>query len=223
MKKIILLGVLVLLLSGCTVDYNIYIGKDKIHEQVIFEKVKYNFPRAAFFDEVNYSEDDDNDYIDGIEYYSITTNKDNDSIYTYNFKTDDYKRSYAVNSCVTSMNMSVSNGVYSINPSNYYACFDQYPDLTKINVNINLDTNNFEMISNNADSVKNNTYTWVIDTDNYMKKSISLKYKDKSVVEKKEEDEISSWASNHFGLITLGIIVALGLLIFGITKFNSKK
>ena len=74
-----------------------------------------------------------------------------------------------VKECFDELNVQNNNGIYLIRTSNKCKLFNSYSLLSQIKIVINTD---LEIISNNADYVNGNTYTWIINRSNYTNKSV---------------------------------------------------
>lgn len=197
MKKIILLIVCVLTLSGCSVEYNLTID-DSFNENILVftndlnnldinhEEYYNKSYRALFRDMLNtsvmsYFNDENFDpYGSAIQPNVKYYNKkliNNGSIYGINYDFDfDYNnfyRSSAIKSCFNEINISKYQDIYTLKTNNKCKLFDTYPLLDNIKIIINT---NFDIIYNNADFSSDGIYTWVIDRNNYSNKSINISF-----------------------------------------------
>ena len=197
MKKIILLIVCVLTLSGCSVEYNLTID-DSFNENILVftndlnnldinhEEYYNKSYRALFSDMLNtsvmsYFNDENFDpYGSAIQPNVKYYNKkliNNGSIYGINYDFDfDYNnfyRSSAIKSCFNEINISKYQDIYTLKTNNKCNLFDSYPLLDSIKIVINID---YDVIYNNADSSSEGVYTWVIDKNNYTNKNISISF-----------------------------------------------
>ena len=239
-KKIIGLIGVVLLLTGCTVDYNLNIKANGIDEEIILNDTNIHLqPYSAYYDVDSFSETGTK--FDDIDYYNESIDN-NSVIFSYNFGWNDYYRSRAVRTCLNTHSISEGdNNTLILNTSVGLSCFNQYPNMSKLNINITLDINYYEMISSNADSSSNNTYTWVVDANNYDTKYIQLVfgYKkvdiDPSIIDPgnnkqnnenekdKNIEKIKEVANNNFWLVITGSFIVMIIGIFIVIKVKSRK
>lgn len=218
MKKGFLLIIAILLLSGCTVEYNVNFTKNSANELVILNNVTDEvFPVEAYYNEQGASETPIE--IEGIEYYDITKSANATNL-TYNFPIDRYPESKGANLCYKNVSINKMNdGSFNLLTTKYNSCIDYYPELEQIIINLKF-TNDFNITRNNADKVDGNTYTWIIDRNNYNNKGIELSYAFK---EEAEEEQINEKSSKYNILIILGSFLVLGVIIAIVIKLKNKK
>lgn len=198
MKKIISLILMLVLLTGCEATYNLQIDGDDISENINIyttDMANINTPMSDYGDlslkelfdmqqdsfyTVYYNDESYNPYEEekqsNVKYYNqeaISTNSRYGMNYTYKFTSDDIVRSRAINTCYNTFTVNKSNNIYSLSTNNLAKCFKNYTLLDRLTINIK--TSNRVMVQN-ADSVNNDTYTWIITKDNYNNKSIRLSY-----------------------------------------------
>lgn len=199
MKKIFILIIISIFISGCEATYTMSIEEDfnefttlSTFNKDEFEAMKiYANNRPAFFDG-GFAEEPDagykgNFYDDGTRFYD---RKITDRIeYSYRFY-GNYDLSYIANSSVNEFmfanrRMEDSNKYrYSLVASDFTGLFNSYRTLSKITINIKTKR---EVIHHNADSVKDNTYTWVITPGNATR-SINLYFLSDKVFDKNDSD-----------------------------------
>ena len=239
-KKIIGLIVIVLLLTGCSVDYNLYIDKSNVSEEIIFngETIRLQ-PYPVFYDADGFSENGTK--LPDVIYYEMN-NTNNNTVLSYIFDWNDYSRSRAPRTCLKSHNLVRKNdNTYMLSTSAGISCFNQYSNLDSINVSIKLNSDYYTFISKNADSGYNGTYIWNITRDNEKTKHVQMIFKDKENREvpndnpynevptpndKKENpklEEIREVSKNHMGLIIGGSFFLLFIVLFIIIKIKSRK
>ena len=197
MRKIGVLLTLIFLLTGCSATYNITIENNTISDELIIENAKsetysdgmtyeklinvyYNQNVASDINTPGYPEV--NKKIEGYTYYDksiIDKNwkycfKLNNSFAFYDYKNSPLLLEYSFKS------IEVNNNKIVINSNTNKGCtlFDNYPYLDNMVINI---ITNHKVVSNNADEIKENTYTWFINKNNYKTKEIAIQI-DKSVV-----------------------------------------
>lgn len=176
-KKISLLIILLLIISGCTSKINIDISDNIINEEIIIDNQSVplsNFPNyVPAFKKDNIIDTEPDTKLEGIEYYKKEI-KDNLIHYSYSFRTEEYNNSHTMKDFFSSSSLESSRWtgfLEAYTSSDDIYVFDMYPDLTQLEVNI---TTKLVVEESNADSVKDNTYTWVF-TPNNKNKSIYIK------------------------------------------------
>ncbi len=196
MKKRILLTIILLLLTtGCTCEYNLIIDGNIYKEKITIigetseEIANFNNEWKVPIDKEEYDMNaglDGNDEINtNIYKYNLSGNKLN---FNYDFNGNQFSKSTAVYNCYNKLTVTKYNNTTIISTSSNIDCFNKYPNLNTLKINIKVDR---EVISNNADSVSGNTYTWNFDKYNPGKKGINL------VLENKEEENKPSSSSNN--------------------------
>ena len=178
MKRIILLIVILLIATGCTCEYNLKIDNNKYSEEIIInaktvsEKDNFsnNWEIPINKDDYDIGLDTESDDIDYSQIYNYRTSR-NSLIFNYDFNRSEYNNSTAVYNCYNKLTVSNQSGSTIISTSREVLCFDKYPNLTDLTINITVDR---PVKSNNADSVSGNTYTWNINRNNASNKPINL-------------------------------------------------
>lgn len=227
-KKLIFMLLITLLLSGCTCEYNLKIEGNTYQEEIILtgnnDEVKlFNNDWQIPVDKENYENlgddvgaDNKGNYV--IYDYSLSGNK---LIFKNNFNETTISDSTAISSCYKLATINSFNNSLVISTSKSANCFDKYPTLSKITVNI---TTDLTATNNNADKINNNTYTWIITKDT--SKGINL------VLEKNNLQEDSITSNNQTNqkdkkdyTIYIFLLIILIILLFGnyiINKIKNK-
>ncbi len=228
MKKIILIFS-ILFLTGCDINYNLTINNDQITENIDVNAELNSPPITAYIDEQGASETDD--LIEGVSYYNIKE-LNNSTFLDYKFSFNDYYRSTATNTCLKKVSLTKdSQNNYILNTTSYFSCFDLYPSLDNINVNITLN-NLYTLVSTNSDNQNNNTYTWHINKKNYQDKNIQLIFQNKTedipnneenTENKKEEETRSKETSIFTYILVITAVTVFLIVIFGYIKYKSIK
>lgn len=217
MKKIIVVLISLLLLTGCTIDYNLVIDKDSIKETITGTAYKEEYEVREEDSGLNlfytYINDDINPLISGDGLYTKDINEiDNGINYKYDFiYKNNYDKSKIINSCFENSNVKETDTYYSIELRGEFYCL--YSD--KININV---ISNYVVLENNAKEVNGNKYSWVIDDSSnvniFLNISKEIKY---------EEPSKTKFIST-FQLVGLIIFVVLtGITYFLYRKKNSGK
>ncbi len=209
MKRIVGLLIIMFFLTGCEATYNLEIEEDIFKEDIKIEvdntlkdetledygnlsykelfDLRYRDHEPIYFSYENYNPYEEEDQ-EGVEYYKqeIIDNNINYGInYNYDFNIDGFANSKGVNSCYKEFSVQKYNDIYSLETNNLATCFDNYPLLDKLTINLKID---YRIIYQNADSNNDDIYTWIIDRDNYQNKNIRVSYtKSEELTEKEEE------------------------------------
>lgn len=205
-KNKILILIIILLLSGCTTEYNLVIDNDNFIESI--DVVVDNEDS----DEVN-KLTNENLYISSTTTNDLLYDKtiDDDSIkttfnYKHSFSYDEF-RGTLEKKCFNNIKLTEYNGVYTLNAEDFkcYKGYEQYADSYKINIK----TKN-NVLFNNADEVKNNIYTWKIDESNYKNKNIIIQYT-------KQKQKVPLF--NYIKPVIISIIISV-VILFLLIKNN---
>ena len=231
--KVICLMLLVLLLCGCSVTYDLDV--DDFTE--IIEVVPNNDNDRTYLNYYglndpamigDYDFPEDGSRLDGVEYYSY--NRQGDSLLaTYKFGIDNYHLSRAANFCFPSL-LFIKEENIRINTLNKFECFNQEPNLDKVTINITVP---YDVVYNNADSVNGNIYTWVFEREGSLK-SIDIEYKNPNYnktdnnnkknngsSKQNTEDTDKNKQNNIIYILLIGGLFFIS--IFGIIMFTNKK
>ena len=213
-KRIILI-ITLLFLTGCSATYNLNISEEGIKE-VIEGTVTNN-------ELDNTGHTDANVFVYNLEsrtplirdegsYSKNITNKDNYKKFTYTYSYDgNYDKSSALNICFDNPMFDESEEYYYVELKSPFNCL--YSDKLTINI-----TSDYEVISNNADKVHNNTYTWIINDKDNVNISLTIS---KKLSYQKNEYEVSFTRLRIIGFIVLIILSIITYLLY--RKKNSNK
>ena len=207
-----------LLLTGCTVNYNL-----EINDKAISENIIGNISRNEF-DDITDEYADHNIYwllhdkqpalFDGSTFYEQNINENNEMIdfdykYTYN---NNFGESNILNRCFENKIFEETEDLYVIHLYGDFYC--QYNDKIDVNVKTNL-----TVIDNNANIVDGNNYKWVLE-DNSNNVDIFLTIsKNIGTINDKEKSIFTPY--RIITLIILIVLVIVSLFIY--KKKNSKK
>lgn len=166
MKKILFILITCLLLTGCTVNYNLEINDNNFKETITGSVLNKELDTNNSTSINNYSfllsEEQPSFYKNENIFYNKTTNNAQDRIdfdYNYIFNENNFNNSRIINECF-------DNHVYEYKDNKYYLVVSgkfncNYSETTNINI-----TTDYNVTSNNAQKIKNNTYTWTINENN---------------------------------------------------------
>ena len=146
---------LLLLLTGCTVNYNLDVDADFV-ENI---NINSNIPTKEiplYIDDYNITYEA-TEKLDNYKYYSLIKNGNNTN-YSAKYKNSDFSQ---VTSCGLLFDkcefINIGGGVSVISTTTGTGIFYDYPDIDVINISLNI---NGEVVTSNADSVNGNVYTW---------------------------------------------------------------
>ena len=254
MKKIVILLAFLFTLTGCTLEYNLVIDERTFEEVITInenDSTKLNSPVAegttiSYQDRVDWLASypiyvfknahidpyDDSIIIDGVKYYEkqkIVTGEEYGVSLITNGEIDEINDLRSLSHCYEIARVLNNKDEYVISTSFKNMCFENYPLLDELTINI---TTDMKVTSNNADSVSGNTYTWKITRANYDNKSISLamqyirdynqdKYNEEQEEKREEQRKKIEKQKNTtlkilgvVGIAFLVIVLGLGIVIF---------
>ena len=206
MKKIFALFILLLILCGCHANYNVYIDKDSISEEIdVSMENNDTYMIFANNDAYPMHSNFDKKYEKNVTYDDNMINMN----VKYTYTPLEFANANSFNQCFNDKTVEVDNEDYY-----YFRLTDMNRCFLVANFDVNIKTNN-KVLYNNADSVKGNTYTWHVNEENMKNVLIEIK------IDKKHVDDSGSmiFAYIMFGVIFVGII----FLIRSFMKKNSSR
>ena len=172
-KKYLTLIVICITLTGCTLQYNIELDKNSINEKIVLQ-IQNNKLDSISFNKL--TSDSNSVYLNDNQYYNVKYDTQNNiSKFTYTYKHDinNYQNAKILNRCYRTNNVKKENNKITIDMKGIFNCANKesntYIDEAQINI-----TTKLKVTENNADEIKNNTYTWNINQSNYQNKPIHL-------------------------------------------------
>lgn len=229
-NKVLIMLFVLFFLTGCSCEYNLTIDNSLYKEKVSFsnlnsdEIIELNSTKMIPVDKDSYDVELDSNIIENIEKYNYFLT-DNNYFYSYDFTNNNYSNSTAVSRCFETFVVEEYDGEIIISTSDGATCFDKYPNLDDLIINITIDR---EVISNNADKVNGNTYTWNIDRTNASSKSINIILTTENVIDNSdeanaskataEEENILSFPEMYILAFVLFIVLLIGYAIVNIIK-----
>ena len=215
--KYLKLGLLLLVfcLTGCDVNYNLTITNDDMIESVDFwypntkenEKILDQYlsvDHQAYFDMDN-----------SINYNYLQKKISNDNKIgmnmEYRYNDDNLQKSSLLNRCYYKKSVINTDDEVIINAEGPISCMymDDIKQFDSLRININT---KLKVIKNNADKVDGNTYTWIINEDNYKSHSILIK------MEKIKNGKFNIWI-----IVVILIILLIFMLIFAYYTYLKNK
>lgn len=217
MKKVILI-IFILLLTGCTANYEVNIKNNKITEKLtLIESNSLNFDKKLesgstirkLFDSIVNSKDQYAELV--YEAKSINTN-DTLGIEYNSIKDKQIENLSALSTCYTDSRISTLNGVVTIETGNNFECYEYYELLDSVRVIINIDN---EVLESNEDERQGNSYIWNITKNG--NKNIKFSYREK--LDKGQNRNISII---YIIFIILIVIIMLLYMIKNKNKHNNE-
>ena len=228
-KKIILLILVMLLFSGCSVNYNLYINGDlTVNEKVTAQGSSYSLktmtgqePKAAANSLYDLYK------IDGVKYsFSIyEDNGDIKSIATTSYKSlEDYEDKFT-SDIAKEVNITRDGDLITLEikqdvPLDNYASRSLIYDSISVNIDVP-----FKVTKHNADSVNGNTYTWNITKDGKLK-NIKITFNEKETKVSKKINfgffEINVKYSAVFAIAFAAIILLIVIIVYIKNKKNNR-
>ena len=216
MKKIVLLFMFTILLTGCSCDYELNISDDKV-----VENVDISLPYSMDSDDrskfLEYTKIDNLAVVGGLDnpYYDMSARADNyGDVYNFNYSYDKehpIKNARTMQSCFEKYKVEETSSYYMFVFRGEFKCKYKFDD-----VNITVKTNNVVPKHNSTDyDEKEGVYRWKIDSSNASDVDIKL-----LVQKDKYPEKIKEQSNNLF--INIFLIVGILVSIVGGIIFTKK-
>ena len=216
MKKIVLLFMFTILLTGCSCDYELNISDDKV-----VENVDISLPYSMDSDDrskfLEYTKIDNLAVVGGLDnpYYDMSARADNyGDVYNFNYSYDKdhpIKNARTMKSCFEKYKVEETSSYYMFVFRGEFKCKYKFDD-----VNITVKTNNVVPKHNSTDyDEKEGVYRWKIDSSNASDVDIKL-----LVQKDKYPEKIKEQSNNLF--INIFLIVGILVSIVGGIIFTKK-
>ena len=216
MKKIVLLFMFTILLTGCSCDYELNISDDKV-----VENVDISLPYSMDSDDrskfLEYTKVDNLAVVGGLDnpYYDMSARADNyGDVYSFNYSYDKehpIKNARTMQSCFEKYKVEETSSYYMFVFRGEFKCKYKFDD-----VNITVKTNNVVAKHNSTDyDEKEAVYRWKIDSSNASDVDIKL-----LVQKDKYPEKIKEQSNNLF--INIFLIVGILVSIVGGIIFTKK-
>ena len=243
-KKKLLILLSIFLITGCQAEYNIVIDDNTVKEELLIYETNMNkwntiqgnnlltynqyqqeykdAPVGIYYNDQNI--DGETGFNSNRSYYTIDLLNDNNKkglSFNTNFNLNRYADSYIIRSCFKYINVLNQFDTISISTNNELSCMNYIDGLDKITINIKT---NYEVLDNNATSINDNTYTWVITKNNYTNSNIYIKMsksRNSSSNNDTKDTNVSNFQLTY--LIIVVVLLLLGLLIYKQFKKNSEE
>ncbi len=225
--KILLILVIVLCCSGCSVNYNLSIDKGEVFNEKVSLIANYgsdveeisnfnmNIPISKDVDDKNIFMNK----IKGVKYYnqSKDSNKERMSFsYRHNFTT--FQNDYISNSSYKYVTIYKKENNLILSTSNTNLAFEKYDNLDKVVVTIR---SRYRLIDTNADKKENYKYIWEITRENYSNKYIYLSLDMSNHKDSFWEKLEGIGFFKYFWLIV--IVISIIIFVFLFFKYSKKR
>ena len=170
MKRILIVLLLLVCLTGCRCEYNLTINGSTYSENIVItgdnseeiNSFNESWQVPTNKEEYNIGTDDDSnlDIISNVYDYNLNDDK---LSFSHSFTENEIINSTAISNCYKYINVTSYDNSIIISSSSNVTCFDKYPDLNSVTINITVDR---PVIASNADMSNNNTYTWRLTRNN---------------------------------------------------------
>ena len=189
------------MLAGCSVNYEVVIKNDKITEKIKIIETDSNYITKTFDSGLNmkqiFSSIVKGDEFTNKDYNASVIDKDNEVGLNYSKTFTNFNSSDVIGQCYDSYLVEKNDKIVSIDTGDEFTCYEYYENINEINVVFK--TNN-KVITNNADEVNGNKYTWHITESG--NKRINFVYEIKK--------------DNSIYFIVIGLLVVVGIIIISI-------
>lgn len=212
----LLLLLLVFCLTGCDVTYNLTITDDEMIESVDFwyddtkenEKIIDQYLSVKHQAYFNMDTSVTNNY----NQKKITDDGKIGMNLEYGYDENNLEKSSLIDKCYYKKSVSNTDDEINIYTDGKVSCMymDDVKQFDSLTINIKTD---LEVIENNADKVEDNTYTWVINEDNYQNHPIEIRLK------KGTGNKFNIWIV----IIVLVVLLIIGLLFLYNTYLKNQK
>ena len=212
----LLLLLLVFCLTGCDVTYNLTITDDEMIESVDFwyddtkenEKIIDQYLSVKHQAYFNMDTSVTNNY----NQKKITDDGKIGMNLEYGYDENNLEKSSLIDKCYYKKSVSNTDDEINIYTDGKVSCMymDDVKQFDSLTINIKTD---LEVIENNADKVEDNTYTWVINEDNYQNHPIEIRLK------KGTSNKFNIWIV----IIVLVVLLIIGLLFLYHTYLKNQK
>jgi len=217
-KKSLTISFLLLVLTGCSANYRITVNKDNIEENIYLNTNEQTFSKL----------DEEPDKLESVVREMVAFEKNNENFelnfknfnttagyeYTTKFKPKSMSWPTIANECYNNINIDKDDSTLTITTSNEFLCYEKYTYLKDVKITLNTD---LKVESHNADSAKDNTYTWNISKQNSVFKPLEITFKLNTRVIKKNEFPYMIVLSG------LGIALIIGSVIFFKSRGQNNK
>ncbi|MBQ8681569.1 MAG: hypothetical protein IJ509_01500 [Bacilli bacterium] len=225
-KRLLVLIMMLLSLSGCKVEYQIDLDKylninENINVIAVTDSVKNQINEFNLYIPIDKNVNEYESYktkTEKLEYYN-SKKDDNILNFSYKFSNDNYQEymnSNLVNLAYEYVSISkTSDNILVLSTGKEFMLFDKYQELKEVKITINT---NYKVLVDNADTKEKHSYTWVVTPENAYGKSIYLKV-DTAIEDLNIFERIITGSS--FDIFSVSLIVFL--IIYIVYKFLKRR
>lgn len=219
MKKFIIIGFIIIFMTGCTATYDLKINEKGFYESLSIQSTTLEesevfevFPYTSFYDEQG-NDENPSIKVPGVAYYDSAVDFVDDLknvTYSYKFNEQNFKKSNIIATSFEGFYLrrydhdeNGKDDYMILSTSGSFTRFESNPTLEEVIINIECD---YEIISSNADKVNKNVHTWYLTRSDL--KSISMVYNPDKLV-----DNRTFWEKlkegEYTNIFTVSVILAL--------------
>ena len=220
MKKIIFLSLLLLIVTGCDVQYELEFNDETLNETIqvtldnsMEREIEQIQNRQVYAIFNNYDQNLYNvDYSKGLTNFKAT--------YTYTYEASNFNQSLFNNNYFDAFSFVKQDNNYILSTSEGFKCMTvEYFPIENLNLTL---TTNHEVIETNADKIEGRKYIWEINNNNADEKEIYIKFGE--VRQRNFFEKIIDYIiENKFTFIVAGtIILLLGVSVTTIIIISKK-
>lgn len=221
-KRLILLILPILIVTGCSNEYNLTFVDDELNEEIISTIYSSDIPTLTA-DDIKFGlelDDPVTPFIEMDQYpfpgnekikYDKTVEKNGSKTTVtlkHSYTVKEYREGTVLNNCFS------EGGIGEDDENYYFSIIGKFYCMYNGDVLVNFTTDK-KVVSHNADSVSGNTYTWKINEENYKNVNINIQLS-KGVAEAKRT------RANMLLMIIGLIILLIGLIVYMKIRKNQK-
>ena len=178
-RKILLLGLVLVGMTGCSVNYDVSIDSNFIEEMIEINANINDESELEYYE--NSKQNEFITYYDGEDHYYQTNFNDNYYRTSLSYTYDDvipYSLSSAFHDCFSSSSI-VTNGNRITIRATGFVCYNyNYTNLESLNVNVRI--SDYDVVSNNASRINDNIYIWSMQNGQFPNIELVLEEKEET-------------------------------------------
>lgn len=235
-KGILILIIIPIICTGCSINYNIEITEDTVKERIevtdfasserskkdIYQEYQLWYPAYINAFEDQLLEYDDTNKIEGVEYHKKNITEINNGYYytyEYDYPINKYINASATREAFAKKQFYIDNSSITINTDRVNLLCN-YPYFDELNVNITIDPEIYNVNYSNAFSENNNKYSWSLNRQNCEDSKIIL------TLDKIIDNKTTEVVNEHDYIIYLIYIIIIAIILaiyFAFKKIKDKK
>ena len=158
-KKILLLGLFAILLSGCSVDYSVTIDTNTIDETIEIQANESDASELEYYE--NSKQNEFTSFYNGTDHFYQTSFDDSLHRFTLSYEYYDtvpYSLSSAFHDCFSSSSIVTNEDKVTIKASGFICYNYNYTNLEELAIHVTV--NDYDVLTHNATSREDNVYSW---------------------------------------------------------------